>query len=112
VRLSYLPDQYLLMPGANAEVLLALGSAQSQPSAYPLDVALSEVRSREGKEWLPPLLSLGPESVRAGDAALRALDPPLPWKRWLLWGVLVAGAASVLLMIRQLLRSDGGVPKA
>lgn len=112
VRLSYLPDQYLLMPGANAEVLVALGSAQSQSSAYPLDVALSEVRSREGKDWLPPLLSLGPESVRAGDAALRPIDPPLPWKRWLLWGVLVAGAASVLLMIRQLLRSDGEVPKA
>ena len=48
LRLSYMPDQYLLMPGANTEVMLALGSAQSQPSAYPLDVALAEDQTREG----------------------------------------------------------------
>lgn len=109
--LSYVPDQYLLMPGASAEVMLALGSAEARPSDYPLDVALSEVRAREGKDWLPPLLSLGGESVRAGDAALRPVDPPVPWKRWLLWGVLGAGAVSVLLMVRQLLRSDGEAPR-
>ncbi|MEZ5454817.1 MAG: DUF3999 family protein [Lysobacteraceae bacterium] len=111
LRLSYVPDQYLLMPGANAEVMLAIGSAEARLSEYPLDVALAEVRAREGKDWLPPMLPLGDESIRAGEAALRPVDPPLPWKRWLLWGVLGVGAVSVLLMVRQLLRVDGEAPK-
>lgn len=112
LNLHYLPDQFLLMPGAHTEVLFALGSAESQEQNYPLDVALAEMRSRQGKDWLPPMLALGAETVRSGDAALRPVAQPLPWKRLLLWAVLVVGVATVVVMIRQLLRSNNLPPNA
>ena len=42
----------------------------------------------------PLTATLGTRQALAGDAAFAAAEAPHDWKRWLLWGVLVAGAAA------------------
>jgi hypothetical protein len=69
-----------------------------------VEPALASLRASLGKDWQPPLASLGAPKASAGDAALHAPPPPLPWRRWLLWGVLVAGAALIAALSLSLLR--------
>jgi hypothetical protein len=39
-----------------------------------------------------------------GEQQLQPAPPPLPWKKWLLWSVLVAGVLAMLGMARGLYR--------
>ena len=52
-------------------------------------------RAGLGKDWQPPLARLGAATRSAGDTALTPLPAAIPWRRWLLWGVLVVAAAVV-----------------
>jgi hypothetical protein len=48
-----------------------------------------------------------PASIRAkNDAATEPIDPAIV-RKWILWGVLVAGAVLLLLMAIKLMRSGG-----
>ena len=65
---------------------------------------LASLRASLGKDWQPPIAALGSARVSAGETALRAAPPPTPWRRWLLWGVLIGGALLVAAFALSLLR--------
>jgi hypothetical protein len=102
--LAYRPDAFVFLAEGNAPFVLAAGSIGARRPDYPVEPALASLRASLGKDWQPPLVSLGASKASAGDAALRAPPPPLPWRRWLLWGVLVAGAALIAALSLSLLR--------
>ncbi|MFZ2235310.1 MAG: DUF3999 family protein, partial [Dokdonella sp.] len=52
----------------------------------------------------PPLASSGDRADISGDAAYAKPAPPLPWKSWLLWAVLLLGAIIVSSFALSLLR--------
>jgi hypothetical protein len=93
--LGYRPDTLVFLAEGAGPYLLAAGSRQARHPDYPVAAALASLRSRLGRDWQPPRATLGPARLGAGEAALREPEPPLPWRRWLLWTVLVAGAALV-----------------
>ena len=68
---------------------------EARHADYPIDAALASLRATLGKDWQPPLATLGAAKASGGDAALHAPPPPLPWRRWLLWAILVGGAALI-----------------
>jgi hypothetical protein len=78
-----------------APYTLAVGSARVQRAAYPVDVALASLRAQLGRNWQPPLATLGAERESAGAAAFQTPALPVPWRRWLLWVVLLLGAVVV-----------------
>ena len=71
---------------------------------YPIEPALASLRATLGKDWQPPVATLGAAQASGGDAALHAPPPPLPWRRWLLWAMLVGGAALIAGLSLSLLR--------
>ena len=95
----------MLLTQGQAPYRLAAGSRARRPD-YPLRTVLSELRQTHGDLWLPPLATLGPGSALAGDAALTEPPPPPPYKQWLLWGVLIAGALGVIVMVLRLIKAS------
>lgn len=110
--LSYRPDQFVLLTQGAAPYRLAAGSRRSTRPDYPLRVVLAEVQSRHGEGWLPPEARLGASVALAGEAALTPRPKPATpasFRHWLLWGILLAGAALVVGMVLHLLRNaDAG----
>lgn len=102
---GFRPDGFVFLAEGDGPYTLAVGSVHAQRASYPVDAALASLRSKLGKDWQPPLATLGAAKESAGAAALKTAPAPIQWSRWLLWGVLVAGAAMVGGFAMSLLRS-------
>jgi len=102
--LAYRADAFVFLAEGSGPFVLGAGSVSARRPDYPVEPALASLRASLGKDWQPPLASLGASNASAGDAALHAPPPPLPWRRWLLWGVLVAGAVLIAALSLSLLR--------
>ena len=102
--LGWRPERFLMLAQGEPPYRLAAGSARMQRNPYPVGVALARVQAQRGADWQPPEATLGDGSALAGDAALAPPPRPVPVRQWLLWSVLVAGAAAVLWMVLRLLQ--------
>jgi len=108
--LAYRPDRFVFLARGAGPYRLVAGSRSARRADYPVDTALASLRARLGAEWQPPLAAAAQRTTAGGDTALAAPAAPMPWKTWLLWGVLVVGALLVTLMALQLVRGDGRSP--
>lgn len=106
--LGYRTDSFVFLAEGDGPYLLAAGSTQARHPNYPVDIALAGVRAQLGHGWQPAQVSLGAMRESAGPAALVIPPPPPPWRRWLLWAVLVIGAAAVAGTALSLLRDAPG----
>jgi len=104
LRLGWQPHRLRFSASGKPPYLLAAGSIR----VLGVDVDL-ESGFRNLIDALPESAfgkaSLGPPITLAGEAALVKPVPkrPLPWRSWLLWGVLILGVLVVAGMVRSLL---------
>jgi hypothetical protein len=103
--LGWRPEQFVLLTQGEPPYRLAAGSRNARRPDYPLRTVLSEMRQRQGDLWLPPQATLGAGAPLGGEAALVATAPPRDYKQYVLWGVLVFGAALVIGMVLKLMRA-------
>lgn len=103
LRLGYGPETVVFLAEGQPPFALLAGSARASRPASPLPQLVDALRAARGKDWQPAAATLGARQQQAGDAALQAL-PRADWKRWLLWTLLVAGAALVAGFAISLLR--------
>lgn len=101
LRLGYRPEVVVFVAQGKPPYVLAAGSARTVREEAPLAELVEAVRKQRGRDWQPLPAYLGAPAVLAGDAAL---SPARNWKTWLLWGVLVLGAAVVAGFAVSLLR--------
>lgn len=59
-----------------------------------------------GPAWEWPLIEAGPREMAGGSDALVPPPVPLPWSRYLLWGILFAAAALVIWLAASLLKKS------
>ena len=102
---AYLPDRFVFLAQGRGPYTLAAGSRDARRDPLPVEQALAPLRSRLGAEWSPPVATLGARSEAAGTQAYAEKATPPDWRRWLLWGFLVLGAAIVGGFALSLLRS-------
>ena len=102
--LAYRPDSFVFLAEGSGPYVLAAGSASARRPDYPIEPALASLRASLGKDWQPPLASLGAAQASGGDTVLHAPPAPLPWRRWLLWAILVGGAVLIAALSLSLLR--------
>jgi len=107
--LSYRPDSFVFLAEGDGPYSLAVGSVRARRADYPIDAALASLRATLGKDWQPPVAAIGAAQASGGDAALQAPPAPLPWRRWVLWAILIGGALLVAGFALTLLR-DGNKP--
>jgi Protein of unknown function (DUF3999) len=106
------PARFIFLAQGHGPYRLIAGSAAARRADYPVDIALSELRSRLGKDWQPPLAALGVRTTLAGVEALKpaaAPEKPHDWKTWLLWAVLVGAAALIGYLALSLLRQPKSI---
>lgn len=102
--LAWTPDRFVFLAEGAGPYLLAVGSARARRPAHPVDAALATLRATLGADWQPPPAIPGPPRKSAGDQALQPAPRPVPWRSWLLWSVLVAGATLIAFFALRLLR--------
>lgn len=104
---GYRPARLLFLAEGQGPFLLAVGSARERYPDYPIEPALESLRARFGGDWQPATAELGDSRASAGAEALRPAQPPVHWRNWLLWSVLVGAAAIVGGIAISLLRGAG-----
>jgi hypothetical protein len=105
LRLGYRPEVVVFLAQGTPPYALVAGSASARRAPVPMPELVEALRRDRGEDWQPAPAYLSPASALAGDAAL--IPPPTPrdWKTWLLWGLLVLGAALVAAFAFSLLRN-------
>lgn len=105
VEVAYLPDRFVFLAQGRGPYALVAGSRSARRASLPVEQALAPLRARLGKDWAPPVATLGARVAAAGTAAYAKQATPPDWRRWLLWGFLVLGAAIVGGFAMSLLRT-------
>ena len=101
LEIGWVPDLLTVVAQGDAPFTVAFGSATVKPADRTTEGVLRDIGSDQGSA----LISSARASVLStlgGESRLQPPPPPLPWKTWLLWGVLLAGVAILALMVRQL----------
>ncbi len=104
LRVAFRPDRFVFLAQGSGPYRLVAGSARARRADYPVDIALTQLRTQLGADWQPPLATLGARAILQGERALTPVAPPPDWKTWLLWAVLVGAAALIGGMALSLLR--------
>jgi hypothetical protein len=105
LKLGWYPHRAVFVARGSSPFTLAFGSAHagSEPQDQGLTGWLASQRSGADeitmKNVVPQVMQ-----VLGGEQQLRPAPPPLPWKKWLLWSVLVVGVLAMLGMARSLYR--------
>ena len=104
--LSFRPDSFVFLAEGDGPYSLGVGSAHARRSEYPVDAALASLRATLGKDSAATDRRAGSARVSGGETALRPVPPPTPWRRWLLWSVLIGGAVLIAGFALSLLRGS------
>jgi len=102
--LGWQPDTLLFLGRGPGPYTLAFGKATMEHGGATRDPLLEKVLEHNGSDAHLIAIEPGPISALAGEQALQPKKPPLPWKRILLWAVLVAGVGLLAMMTRSVFR--------
>jgi hypothetical protein len=101
MHLGWIPEKLLFVATGESPFTLAYGSARVGPVAAPLAQLLSESSIKQQGLLIKPA-KLG-STIDFGDQSrLEPPRPPLDWKRYLLWAVLILGVAVLAFMAMRL----------
>jgi hypothetical protein len=101
LRVGWIPEELLFVASGESPFILAYGSARVGPVVAPISQLLS-ARSIKQQDLLIKSAKLG-SSIDLGDASrLEPPKPPVDWKRYLLWAILVFGVAALAYMAMRL----------
>ncbi|MGH8079953.1 MAG: DUF3999 domain-containing protein [Lysobacter sp.] len=106
LRLGYRPEVVVFLAQGEPPYALLAGSARGARGNSPLAHLIEALRTSRGKDWQPADAALGAPSALAGAEALVPMQPKRDWRSWMLWAVLVAGAAIVAGFAFSLLKSN------
>jgi hypothetical protein len=113
IEFGWHPDRLVFLAQGPGPFQLAYGSAVTGPAAFELDALLSRSSLAGGGPIVPRNIAPGPPHPLGGEEKLHA-PRSLPWKKYLLWAVLLAGVLMIgwmsVLLYRQL-HAGGGEQK-
>lgn len=101
---GYRPERIVFLAEGAGPYQLVVGSLRERRVDAPLEAAMASLRGQFGEHWQPPIAQLGAAHESGGAQALTTAPIPPDWRRWLLSGVLVAGAGVVATIALSLLR--------
>ena len=106
LELGWVPHDLTFVAQGEPPYTLAFGSAAIGRSTQPVD-ALLRLIDKKQESALIQSARVSQRIVLGGEGRLKPPPPPLPWKQWLLWAVLVLGVAFLGWMVRRLMRQLG-----
>lgn len=111
LKLGWIPEQLLFVAQGEAPFTLAFGSGRINSTSTPLSQLLGNQTQQQQDKLIKPA-KLG-SRIALGDASrLEPRQPPLDWKRYILWAVLVLGVVLLAFMALRLYKQmDHSSPK-
>ncbi|MCU0599542.1 MAG: DUF3999 domain-containing protein [Desulfobacterales bacterium] len=101
--LGWLKHRLMFLSRGNPPFILAYGAASVSPSDYSMDKLISQIR-QAGNADLVQTAHAGDPFIIGGVDRLKPPEPPLPWKKWVLWAVLCASVVVLGLMAIRLFK--------
>lgn len=98
-------EEWLFLAQGQPPWRLHAGSRKAPPSNP--DLLAESTLARLGPAWDLPLAAPLERFEAGGAGALQAPSEPVPWTRWLLWLVLIAGSLAIAGLALRLLRNPG-----
>ena len=103
LQLGRQPSELLFVARGTPPYLLAFGSGKYlQANSISGDGMLLQTIQGDDKEKMIGQARPGEKIRLGGELALQAPAKPMPWKKWLLWAVLVLGVGLLAFMVRSL----------
>jgi hypothetical protein len=106
LKVGWHPHELLFVARGAGPYTLAYGSGRVGPADAPVDQLLatldSNVRATQVRD-----ATLGVPQTLGGDDALKPARTPIPWKRVVLWGVLIVVVGALALMAARLFKETG-----
>lgn len=108
------PDTLVFLAQGKAPFRLAYGSGQVLASSTPVEAFL-RAKGNGQTSGMPPAVAIaGEQYVLGGDERRLPGSLPIPWKKYLLWGILGAGVLLIGVLAaslhRQMHTPEGGEP--
>jgi hypothetical protein len=103
LRLGYRPHELVFLGRGPAPYLLAYGSIEAGAAGERLDDLLSNLPENV-RATGPVPARIGQPRDLGGAAALRPAPPPVPWRKFVLWAVLIAAVVLLGLLARRVYR--------
>jgi hypothetical protein len=107
LHVGWVPRRLVFLAQGTGPYVLAFGSSSRQVPPFPLQSLMDRVPPEARSKLLVGSAAMSGMHALGGEQALRPVEPPLPWKRWILWTVLVAGVALMGWMAFKLKRQLG-----
>jgi hypothetical protein len=104
LELGWVPHRVYFVARGETPFLLAFGAADIKASRSDLAPLLQTLKQTKKGNGFIKVARPGSYYELGGERRLKATPPPVPWKRWLLWGILVLGVVILALMARSLYR--------
>jgi hypothetical protein len=105
LQLGWLPSELLFVGRGAPPYLLAFGSGKlAQEDKQTEDGMLLEAVRMKSHDQAIGVAMLGEKVDLAGELALKSPGKPLPWKKLLLWAVLLSGVVLLAFMARSLIK--------
>ncbi len=103
LRLGWQPSELVFIARGTPPYVLAFGSGKLvNKQENSADGMLFQALSLNGSKQSFGRAGLGKKILLGGQAALKSPAQPVPWKKWLLWTVLIFGVCLLAFMARSL----------
>jgi len=110
LQMGWVPHRLVFVARGEMPFTLAFGAASVAPPNGDIAELVRRLEQRPGDKGYIKLAHVGGRFELGGERRLQPPRPPLPWKQWLLWAVLILGvlvlAAMARSLYRQMNRSD------
>ena len=104
LQMGWVPHRLLFVARGEMPFTLSFGAATVEPPTSDIAGLVAQLEKRQDDADFIKLGHAGGIFELGGERRLRPPVPPLPWKRWLLWAVLIFGVAVLAWMGRSLYR--------
>ncbi len=105
LQLGWQPSELLFIGRGTPPYLLAFGSGKrAQQDKNPTSGMLLQTIKNESSTKVISQAKLGRKISLGGELALQSPAKPPPWKKWLLWSVLILGVGLLAFMARSLIK--------
>ena len=99
LELEWHPQRLLFVARGEMPFTLAFGRQQTTTDGVAIDPLLQRINGNDTDARFIKSARAGQWFELGGEARLRAVPPPLPWQKWLLWAVLLLGVLVLALMV-------------
>lgn len=103
LELGWVPDLLTVVAQGDGPFTVAFGSATVEAADRASNGILGVIDDERGRGLIASAQASGVFTL-GGESRLEPPAPPLPWRTWVLWAVLVAGVGLLGWMVRQLAR--------